>query len=202
MTRQTKSLFRPEVYEAMQERLQGSSAYRGAEEAFDMFYADRALQDFLRVYAKKEDIIEIVKEEERRKDGYCPTHPRFSQAGKNRSILLIDDSKHQAHNCGGPFGAEKSGIYIGPRQNQDAALMIYTHLGDIISHQSTGLAEGEIVKEDTWKIKVFTYFGGGSGGAFDGESFPVSQAPLFQRISKSDILTGIERAIEKLIRKG
>jgi len=195
MTEQITGLFKPEVYKAMQRKLNGPSMYRGAEEAFEMFYADRKLQDFLRAYAIREDIIEI------KEGNYSyPKTPRFSQARKDRSILLIDDSRMQAHNCGEPFGVEKSGIYIGPRQNQDAALMIYTHLGEIIPRQSTGLAAGEIIKDDIWKIKVSTYFGGSSGSInFDEKSFPVSQAPLFQRISKSDILTGLEKAIERLL---
>lgn len=201
MKKQTKGLFKPEVYEAMQKRLQGSSTYRGAEEAFEMFYSDRKLQDFLRAYAIQEDIIEVIEKGERRKHSYSPTIPRFSQAGENRGILLIDDSKMQGHDCGSPFGVEKSGIYIGPRQNQDAALMIYTHLGEIILHQSTGFAEGEIIKDDIWKIKVFTYFGGSYDDSFDGKSFSVSQAPLFQRISKSDIFTGLEKVMEKLVIK-
>ncbi len=196
MTKQTNSLFKPEVYEAMQRRLKGPSMYRGVEEAFEMFYADRAIQDFLRAYARQEDIVEF-KEEKR---GY-PLIPRFSQAGRDRGILLIDDSKMQAHNCGAPFGVEKSGIYIGPRQDQDAALMIYTHLGEIIPDQSTGLAEGEVIKDDAWKIKVFTYFGGSGDRTFDGKSFPVSQVPLFQRISKNDVLTGLEKAIERLLKR-
>ncbi|MDI6738566.1 MAG: hypothetical protein QME12_08725 [Nanoarchaeota archaeon] len=92
MARQANSLFKPEVYEAMQERLKGPSIYRGAEEAFEMFYADRKLQEFLRSYAKQEDIIEF-KEEKR---SYPPT-PRFSQAKENRAILLFDDSKMNSY---------------------------------------------------------------------------------------------------------
>jgi len=197
MTKQTKDLFKPEVYEAMQRRLECPSRYRGAEEAFEMFYADRKLQDFLRAYAIREDIIEVKE----RTQGY-PRNPRFSQANKDRSILSIDDSKMQGHNCGEPFGVEKSGIYIGPRQNQDAALMIYTHLGEIIPEQSTGLAAGEVIKDEGWKIKVSTYFGGSQNYIkFDGKSFPVSQAPLFQRISKQHILDGLEKAVEKLLNR-
>lgn len=196
MKRQTNHLFKPEVYEAMQRSLNDPSKYRRAEEAFEMFYADKELQDFLRAYAKKEDITES-------KGGYrSPPISRFSQAGEDRHILLIDDQERQGHNSGEPFGVRKSGIYLGPRQEGDAAIMIYTHLGEIIPHQSTGLATGEIIKDDTWKIKCYTYFGGCSGDniKFDGKSFPVSQAPLFQRISKQDILNGLEKAIEQLLR--
>ena len=199
MAKQTKDLFKPEVYEAMQRRLEGPSRYRGAEEAFEMFYADRKLLDFLRAYAIREDIIEV----EERTQGYR-RNPRFSQAEKDRSILLIDDSKMQGHDCGEPFGVEKSGIYIGPRQNQDAALMIYTHLGEIIPQQSTGLAAGEVIKkDDVWKIKVYTYFGGSPWNyiQFDEKSFPVSQAPLFQRISKQHILDGLEKAVDRLLNR-
>lgn len=194
MTKQTRDLFKLEVYKAMQRKLHGHSMYRGAEEAFEMFYADRKLQDFLRAYAIQEDIIESKEDEY----GYPPT-PRFSQAGRDRGILLIDDSKMQSYNCGEPFGVEKSGIYIGPRQDQDAALMIYTHLGRIIPKQSTGLAAGEVIRDNIWKIKVFTYFGGTGDTTFDGKSFPVSQAPLFQRIGKKDILDGLEKAVERLL---
>ena len=194
MTRETKDLFKPEVYRTMQRRLQGHSRYRGAEEVFEMFYSDRKLQDFLRAYAKQEDILE-------EKD--CLGKPRFSQAKRDRGILIVDDSKYQAYNYGSPFGVEKSGIYIGPRQDNDAALMIYSHLGGIIPHQSTGLAAGEVIKEDSWKIKVLTYFGGGSGDniKFDGKSFPVSQASLFQRIGKKDILDGLEKALACLLKE-
>ncbi|MBM3233527.1 hypothetical protein FJZ19_00360 [Candidatus Pacearchaeota archaeon] len=187
-------LFKPEVYLAMQERLQGSSRYRGAEEAFEMFYADRQLQDFLRAYAKKEDIVES------KEKGYrYPPIPRFSQAGEDRHILLIDDKMH-ATDFDKCFGARKAGIYIGPRQDGDAALMTYTHLGEIIPYQTTGIVAGEIIKDKTWKIECYTYFGGcGDNTKFDGKRFSVSQAPLFQRIIKQDILMGLEKAISELI---
>lgn len=198
MTRQKSRLFKPEVYEAMQRTLKGSSRYRGAEEAFEMFYADKQLQEFLRAYAKREGIVEVQKGAAF--GGGYSRKPRFSQAGEDRGILLFDDSKMCGHFDFDDFGVSRPGIYIGPRQDRDAALMIYTHLGEIVEGQSTGLAAGEVIKGDSWRIKVDTFFGGERDFInFDGRSFPVSQAPLFQRISKKDILSGLEKALESLL---
>jgi len=182
---QEAGLFKPEVYEAMQRKLNGPSMYRGAEEAFEMFYADRAVQDFLRHYAKKEDVIES-------------NELKFTQAGEDRRILLLDDSEyHQAQKGSGSFG-----LYIGPRQNKDAALLLHEHMGDIAIDHSLGYKHAEIIKtEGVWKIRVPEYQGKHLGGNIREEYFSVSQAPLFQRISKGDILTGLEKAVDKLITK-
>lgn len=199
MTIHTKTLFKQEIYEEMHRKVHGPSIYRGAEEAFEMFYADRKLQDFLRAYAIHEDIIEC--KEQRNMPGLLFNRPRFSQAGENRAILLIDDQGNQGFDFLDTFGVEKAGIYIGPRKDSDAALMIYTHLGEIIPLQSTGLAEGEVIRNDAWKIKVTTWFGSSHNTDFDGKCFPVSQAPLFQRISKQNFLNGLEKAIKIMLNK-
>lgn len=192
-TQETKriSLFKPEVYCAMQETLKGPSRYRGAEEAFEMFYADRQLQDFLRAYAKKEDIVES-------NDTSEPFDPIFSQAGRDRKIILIDDSKYEDRVE--KFFGTKAGIYIGPRQNRDAALLVYEHLGDIISGQSMGFGIGEVVNnKGKWKIKLVKTNGANDYDHFEKQSFLVSQAPLFDRISKAIILNGLEKAVKKIL---
>jgi hypothetical protein len=191
MTRQnqTQGLFKPEVYEAMQRRLQGSSAYRGAEEAFDMFYADRRLQNFLRAYAKKEDIKESKGLE-------------FTQAGEDRKIHLVGPTnKHYDF-----WIQDAPHLFIGPRQNGDSALVVYARDEDLYysehpSPRSFRLGELKKIK-GIWRISVPEQIAQDGVGYVSKTTYRVSQVPLFQKaIDKRDILTGLERAIEELIRK-
>jgi hypothetical protein len=167
----------------MQRRLQGSSAYRGAEEAFDMFYADRGLQDFLRAYAVKEDIVEFK-------------GLKFEQAGEDRKI-------HVAGHCDdyGPI-IECPHLYIGPRQKGDSALVVRAQDEDLYSSdcpcpESFRLGEVKKIK-GIWNIVMpqqITY----DRGFFNKSTYRVSQAPFFQKeIDKQDILEGLEKAVIEL----
>ena len=189
MTKQTSRLFKPEVYEAMQKRLQGSFAYRGAEEAFEMFYADRSLQDFLREYAGKEDIIES--------EGL-----KFTQAGEDRKIHLagIKNIRYDFYERESPH------LFIGPRQKQDSALVVYAREEDLYSPNSScprAFLLGELKKiKGVWKIVVPEQIAQDGVGYVSRTSYKVSQAPLFQKvIDKQEILEGLEKAIESLSKR-
>jgi len=186
MTRQTNSLFKPEVYEAMQRILGGSSKYRGAEEAFHMFYADRKIQEFLRNYARKEAIIESP-------------GLQFTQAGEDRKVHVAGIT--------GMYGYDRESpqLFLGPRQNADAALVVYAQEKDLyFPDNQTPIAFrlGEIRKTARcWKIVVPEQIAQDGVGYVHRESYPVSGAPLFQRIGKKEILIGLEKAIESLLKR-
>jgi hypothetical protein len=179
-----ESLFKPEVYLAMQERLKDNSRYRGSEEAFEMFYADRKLQEFFRDYALKEDIVEIE-----------PL--KFMQAGRDRKI-------HLAGTLGG-YGSrlDYPQLYVGPRQKTDAALVVYAREEDlyhVTSPVPRSYRLGEIKKiEEVWRIVVPEQIAQDGVGYVSENSYPVSQAPLFQEFDKQKILNGLERAVQGLI---
>lgn len=167
----------------MQERLSGPSVYRGAEEAFDMFYSDRGLQDFLREYAKKEDIIES-------------DTLKFTQAGENRKILIAKANRGSL--------STKPGLFIGPRQESDSALVVYAEEADLEPGDNyAGFRLGEIRKNPNENYEIFVPEQTTINGfpIIREASYKLSQAPMFLdiRISKEDILTGLEKAVEGLI---
>lgn len=189
MTKQTEGLFKPEVYKAMQEKLNGSSTYRGAEEAFEMFYSDRALQDFLRAYAIKEDVREL-------------NELKFMQAGKDRKI-------HLAGPVNATYGFYLDNypqLFIGPRQKGDSALIVYARDEDLYHTNNPSPASfqlGEIRRaKEGWRIFVPEQIAQDGVGYKGRANYPVSQAPLFQKvIDKQDILEGLERVVKRLLKK-
>ena len=189
MTKQAKGLFKPEVYRAMQERLKGPSTYRGAEEAFEMFYSDRDLQDFLKAYAIREDLREL--------DGL-----KFVQAGEDRKIHLAGVVNATC----GFYLSEYPQIFIGPRQKGDSALVVYARNEDLCHTNSPcprSFKLGEIrrAKRD-WRIFVPQQIAQDGIGYVSRANYPVSQAPLFQKkIDKQDILEGLERVIKSLLKR-
>ena len=181
---QSKGLFKPEVYEAMQEELKCPSRYRSVEEALDSISADRRMQSFFRDYAKKEGI-------------YSDSTFSFrTRTGKDMALFIAGESAKIEW-----LGAQKrrEGLYLGPRQNENPLLFVYAHNSQIVPGKNLGFSYGSFSKRNKeWVINIPKY-DNSINGDYHHTTFLVSRASLFD-LSKSDILAGLEKMIKNILR--